>query len=241
MGFIDGEGFAGIVFFLYLVKQNSLPGQGGEGGGQILLSPPINIRSYLNPIQPPPKHPEIALPSPLPFILHHGKHHLLPPPAAKLLLGQHLPPARHHFAPGIAKRATAQRAQDQHAMGTGSRDAEHDAHLLLHERARAHVAVSSELALAALDRRVPHGGHADDADDGQVARALEVQQRVAGGEALAEDEDGGAVDSGFLRERVEVALESEGEAGAVAEGFFLRQGSLEPAPAAVLGVGHVED
>lgn len=64
---------------------------------------------------------------------------------------------------------------------------------------------------------------------------------MPGGDALAQDDDGGAVDGGVVGDGVEVALEGEGEAGPIAEGFLLCEGPFEPSPAAVGGVGHVED
>jgi len=64
---------------------------------------------------------------------------------------------------------------------------------------------------------------------------------VAGREGLAQHDDGGGVDAAQEGERVVSVFEAEGERGAVAEGFFLREGAAEPAAAGAVGVGHVQD
>ena len=60
-------------------------------------------------------------------------------------------------------------------------------------------------------------------------------------EGGAEDENGRGVDRTGGRDGVEAVFEREGEAAAVAEGFFLREGAAEPTAAGGVGVGHVED
>lgn len=64
---------------------------------------------------------------------------------------------------------------------------------------------------------------------------------MARGEVAADHDDAGRVDAAQGGERVVAFLEAEGERGAVAERFFLRQGAAQPAAAGVVGVGHVED
>lgn len=53
--------------------------------------------------------------------------------------------------------------------------------------------------------------------------------------------NGGAVDTAVVRNGIEAVFQCEGEGGTVAEGFFLREGAVEPAAPGVECVCHVED
>jgi hypothetical protein len=64
---------------------------------------------------------------------------------------------------------------------------------------------------------------------------------MAVGDAVPYDEHLRRKDGAGVGKRVEAVLEREGEGGAVAEGFFLREGAVLEAAAGVGCVGHVED